>query len=202
MATSNLSSKSLGDILLQSGNGTPNHSSPKGSLYTDQDTATLYINTSGTTTTWQNFVPISYGEGYYVSNGVATTISASNTWYAVNNTFTTGATNGFSVSANTLVVGSGRDGLYNVQGSVTIAWVAGTPNYEVGISINGGTPPSVSGGTYNGATISTTYTTANIAFDRQFTLNGGDTIQLAVRNLTDTSNVIIRHAQLVAHRVK
>ena len=63
MATTNLISKSLGDILLESGNGSPDHTSPKGSLYVDQDTAKVYQNTDGATN-WQSYQTVAYGEFY------------------------------------------------------------------------------------------------------------------------------------------
>ena len=50
MATTNLLSQSLGDILVETGNGTPNHTSPSGAVYTDQDTGFQYLNLDGSTT--------------------------------------------------------------------------------------------------------------------------------------------------------
>jgi hypothetical protein len=50
MATTNLIETGYGDLSLQHGNGTPNHTAAKGSLYTDRDTATLYQNSNGATT--------------------------------------------------------------------------------------------------------------------------------------------------------
>ena len=47
MASTNIKSVSIGSVLIQSGNGTPNHISTKGSLYIDMDTATEYINKDG-----------------------------------------------------------------------------------------------------------------------------------------------------------
>ena len=41
MSTTNLISKSLGNVLTQSGNGTPDHASPAGSLYSDKDRSVL-----------------------------------------------------------------------------------------------------------------------------------------------------------------
>ncbi len=47
MASTNIKSVSVGNILIQSGNGYPTHLSLKGSFYTDLDTATQYINKNG-----------------------------------------------------------------------------------------------------------------------------------------------------------
>ena len=49
MATTNLSSSSSGDILIENGNGTPDHTSPLGSPYVDLDTGLHYVNTGGST---------------------------------------------------------------------------------------------------------------------------------------------------------
>jgi len=49
MATTNLTTILASDILIQFGNGSPDHSAPQGSQYTDVDTAKIYCNTSGGT---------------------------------------------------------------------------------------------------------------------------------------------------------
>lgn len=198
MATTDLSSKSLGDILLQSGIGNPNHTAAKGSLYSDKNTNTLYVNTDGSTK-WQSFSVSSYGEGYYVGNSSTIAISAANTWTQVTNTFTTGETQNFTVSGSSIVLNSGCDGLYEVCGSVTLVWVAGAVNMEAGVSLNSANPVD---GAYNGATLGSVYTTSNVAFSRQMNLVGNDALRLAVNNRTDANDVIVRHAQLVVYRVK
>jgi len=48
MATTNLITRSHGDIVFQHGNGTPDHASPLGSEYVDLDTGLHYTNTGGT----------------------------------------------------------------------------------------------------------------------------------------------------------
>jgi len=50
MATTNLVSQSYGDVLLECGSGSPDHTSPKGSLYMDLDVPEFYNNRDGTTT--------------------------------------------------------------------------------------------------------------------------------------------------------
>ena len=49
MATTNLITKTVGEILIQNGNGTPNHTAPLGSTYVDKDTGLNYINNNGAT---------------------------------------------------------------------------------------------------------------------------------------------------------
>jgi hypothetical protein len=197
MATTNLITKSLGDILTESGNGTPDHVSPIGSLYVDKDSALLYQNIDGTSAGWRSLVDVAYGHGYYQDNTNATTISTTNTWTAVGNNFTEGNVIGFSASTDTLVLISGYDGEYEISGDITIDYVAGTNNYEVGLSINGANPEN---GSYNGSLVDATYTRQCIGFDTTRNLTGGTTLELAVRNLTNTDNIIIRHAQLYARK--
>jgi len=203
MATTNLTSKSLGDILLQSGNGTPNHTSTRGSIYVDQDTGISYQNKDGVVN-WLAFDSVAYGDASYQGNATASTITAqavpgvSENWYSVANTFTLGQSVGFTVSTNTLVVQTGYTGKYEVRGDVTVSYVAGTNNYEVGLSINGANPIN---GTYNGTLIDGTYQRQHIGFDAVISLTASNTIQLAVINLTSTDNFIIRHSQIYTIKV-
>jgi len=192
MSTTNLISKSLGDVLLESGNGTPDHISPKGSLYVDQDSGVAYQNKNNATA-WAILNSVAYGEGYYQNNATQTTISTVNTWVAVGNTLIAGTNRGFSANTSTLVVLPGYDGKYEVRGDVTIEHVGGTPNFEVGLSINGAVPVA---GTYNGNQVDATFTRQHIGFSTIANLVGGDTLQFGVRNITGTNNVIIRHAGL------
>lgn len=197
MATTNLISKSLGDILTESGNGAPDHNSPKGSLYVDKDSGKLYQNIDGATF-WLSMSTVSYGFGYYQENTTATSIGAANTWTAVGNNLTEGVSVGFSANTDTLVLKAGYDGNYEVNGEVTIEQVANSNNYEVGVSLNGANP---SAGSYNGATVDATGQIQTIGFEANLDLSGGDTLELAVRNLTSADNIIIKNAQLFVRRL-
>ena len=68
MATTNLESQSLGGILVQSGNGTPDHTAPSGSYYTNIDTGTLFINSAGSSTGWETLNKVAWGEMYIQTN--------------------------------------------------------------------------------------------------------------------------------------
>lgn len=197
MATTNLISKSLGDVLTESGNGVPDHISPKGSLYVDKDSGRLYQNIDGATT-WISFSTVAYAHGYYATNTIATTISSTNTWTTVNNNFTEGASVGFSASTNTLVLKTGYDGNYEINGEITLSHVANANNFEVGVSINGANPTA---GSYNGTSINATYTRQTVGFEANKNLVGGDIISLGVRNLSSTDDVIIRNAQIFIRRL-
>lgn len=196
MATTNLISKSLGDILTESGNGTPDHISPKGSLYTDIDTGKIYQNKEGNGS-WHELNTIAYGEVYFVENTNQTTINTQNVWESANVTYTGGTSVGFSADTTGLTLLNGYDGFYEIRGDVTISYVAGTNNYEVGLSINGNDPLS---GTYGGTLIDATYSRQHIGFNTIQYLSGGTTLNFDVRNITNTDNVITRQGQLVTRR--
>jgi hypothetical protein len=197
MATTNLISKSLGDILTESGNGEPNHISPKGSLYTDKDVPKTYQNIDGGTI-WLPFSTVAYGYGFFQGNTSQTTISSQNGWVGVGINLTEGDSVGFSANTDTLVVLNGYDGNYEINGEATIDFVAGTNGYEVGLSINGNPPES---GTYNGATIDTTYETQHIGFETKSNLSGGTTLEFSVRNITGEDNIIVKNAQLFVRKL-
>ena len=199
MATTNLISKSLGDILIESGNGSPDHTSPKGSIYSDKDSGSVYKNTDGSTA-WVGFNGIAHGEVYYVDNTTATAIAASNTWYSAGNTFIEGDVTAFSANTDTMVLLDGYDGKYNIVANATIDYVGGTDNYAVGVAING-IPPNPQSGSYNFGNVDATYTTANISSSFVATLSGGTTLELAVLNSGATNNIIIQHGQIFAKLV-
>jgi len=198
MATTNLISKSLGDILLESGNGTPNHTSPKGSLYVDQDTGKVYQNTNGSTS-WQAYQTVAYGQTYYQNNTTATVIATTNTWTLVDNVFTLGNSVGVTASGATISILPGYDGEYEVRGDVTIAYVAGTNNFEVGLSVNNLNPST---GSYNGALIDATYTRQHIGFENIVSMTSSTSLKLSVRNLTNADDVIIRNAQVFLRKIE
>jgi hypothetical protein len=197
MATTNLISKSLGDILTESGNGTPDHTSPAGSIYSDKDTGVVWRNLNGTTT-WELLSTVAYGIGYYQNNTTDTSIGTQNVWTAAGNNFTEGLSIGFSASSDTIVLIDGYDGDYEIRGNVTISYSAGADNYEVGLSVNGADPIA---GTYGGAYIDATQTRQHIGFQTTVSLTGGTTLGIDVRNLDGTGNLDIRNAQLLARKV-
>jgi hypothetical protein len=197
MATTNLISKSLGDILTESGNGTPDHTSPLGSLYVDKDTGKLWRNIDSGSS-WEILSTVAYGEGYYQDNTSATSVVSSNTWYSAGNNLTLGGAVGFSASTDTLVCEPGYGGDYEIRLHGTLDYNAGTANYELGISINGAVPAA---GTYGGCYIGSTTDRHSIAAQTIVTLTDDDTIEAAVRNLDNTSNVEVRHLQLIVRRI-
>jgi hypothetical protein len=197
MATTNLIEKSLGNVLIQSGNGTPDHTADKGTTYTNIDTGTLSINTDGTSG-WSTLNMTSFGEIYIVGNTSTTTIGTQNQWYTESGTtWTTGTMNGFSRSVGNLFIDTGRSGKYEVILNSTIEYV-GQASYEVGICHNNITPSS---GAYGGATVTSVIDTSCINVNTYIDLDDGDSVALCIRNTTGTSNVIVRHGSIIATRV-
>jgi hypothetical protein len=197
MATTDLSSKSLGDILLQSGIGTPDHSAPLGSLYTDKSTGSLWRNVNGSTS-WEKLATVAYAEVFYQTNTTLTDIVTQNVWTPVTNSFTLGEAVGFTASGSTLVLGTGYTGTYEVRGDITLAYQAGSANYEAGLSVNSADPVA---GAYGGNYVDVTYNRQHIGFQTIVSLTGGTTLSIEVRNLDSTADVTVRHAQLTARRV-
>jgi hypothetical protein len=198
MATTNLISKSLGDLLTESGNGSPDHTSPMGSLYSDKDTGNVWRNTDNGTT-WELLSTVAYGEAYVQDNTTtATSIGTSNTWTASGVNMTEGVVKGFSGGTENLTLLTGYDGDYEVKLDATLTRIAGSPNYEVGISVDGADPVS---GRYSGCFLDATQTTQHIGVQSLVSLTGGTTLSVDIRNLTDTSNVYLEHAQLFARKV-
>lgn len=197
MATTNLNSKSIGDVLAQSGNGTPDHTAPKGSIYSNLDTGSVHTNLTGSNV-WSVMVGVVYGFGFYQDNTTQTTISTTNTWVGVNNNLISGDSNGITTSTNTLVLGTGRSGVYEITLCGTIAFVTGTNSYQLGISINNTVPAD---GRFAGNTLSATFTRANITAKAIVTLTAGDNIRIAARNITANSNIIVRNAQLFLRKI-
>ena len=195
MATSNLISKSLGSVLTQSGNGSPNHTAPQGSIYVDQTTSLLYVNTDGSTT-WLEYTKMSYGNMSVTSNATAISTPVTNTWYSLSGaTYTAGTTNGvtFSSSTKTLNVQTSKGGKYLVIGNGRINRQTANAVYELGISINNGSP---SVGYYNMSCTQATETTSSISVHGYFNLSAGDTVQLAARNITTTNNILVSESSL------
>jgi hypothetical protein len=197
MATINLISKSLGGVLVESGNGIPNHTSPIGSYYTNKDTGTIHINVDSSTG-WDALNRVSYGEIYINGNTTATTVGVINTWYLTTAlSWTQGSVNGVTLSGGTLTVGAGRGGKYEVISEGTLDYVAAS-NFEFGISKNSGTPIT---GLYQGVGLSATILTSCVTVNGFIDLAPGDTISVVVRNIVDTSNVILKHGGVILNRV-
>ena len=78
MATNNLITKSFGNIEIQSGSGTPDHFSTKGSLYTDVFTGYAYVNKDGLKQ-WRR-IQNPNNVNLYMDSNTTTTNTVSGTW--------------------------------------------------------------------------------------------------------------------------
>ena len=196
MATSNLISRTLGSINVESGSGTPDHTAPTGSMYTDYSTGRTYLRAASA---WTLLTTSSFGGMYISNNASVTTIGASNTWVNLNGlTFTLKAANGVSLSSNTLQIESGRSGKYHCMATVTIKRNVADGIYEVGISKNSAVPASSS---INGGTINATVLTDNIYISDYIDLADNDTVGLAIQSTNSTSSIIVQHATFVINRI-
>lgn len=198
MATTNLISKTLGCVLTESGNGTPDHTSPLGSIYSDKDTGRVYTNIDGGTL-WEQLSVVAYGEAYVQENTSPTTISDDN-WTASGINMTEGIVIGFSGGTTNLTLLDGYDGDYEVKLDATLTYVAGSVNFEAGVSVNGADPAD---GTFGGCFLNSTQLTQHVGSQSIISLTGGTTLSIDVRNATvaDSNNVILEHAQLFARKV-
>jgi hypothetical protein len=195
MATSNLISKSLGSVLTQSGNGSPNHIAVKGTIYVDQTTSILYVNVDNSTS-WVEYNKVSYGNMYISGSATIISTPVTNTWYSLSgSTWLAGTTNGvtFSGGVDTLNVQTGKSGKYLIIGNGRINRSGGNSVYELGISINNASPAI---GYYNMSCTVATETSSSISVHGYFNLSAGDTVQLAVRNITGTSNILVSESSL------
>lgn len=200
MATTNLISKSLGDILQESGNGSPDHTSPIGSTYVNQTNGVLYYNIDGGNT-WVDINKNSYGNMYVTGNTTAVTGVTTNTWYSLSGATWSGSSNNgitFSATPKTLVVDSGKDGKYLIVGNGRINRQTGNAVYQIGISKNNATPES---GYYHNSSTSATETTSSITVIGMINLVSGDFISLAARNITSTNNILVSESSLTLLKI-
>lgn len=202
MATTNLIDKSLGNIEIQSGNGTPDHAAPIGTLYTNVDTGTLYSNTNGTTTGWDSMNKVAYGEIYLSANTSTVNLPSGSTWIIPSAlTWTKGFCNGTDISGTTaLSINSGRGGRYLIILSASVRWSStNAVNVEIGLSLNGNTPTN--------RYINSAYIRNTANLDRVIIVNGyidlvpNDSLRLYIRSITTSTISVIRNAYLTVYRI-
>lgn len=207
MATTNLQSQSLGNILIESGNGTPNHISPKGSYYTNIDTGSLFINSDGTTTGWEMLNKVSWGEMYIQSNTTNTTTTTN--WVS-----TTGLTWSFAGGNGTEMVTNGKlrirpnkGGVYYIlaTGSVQVQNVASSYTFFFGVSKNGATPADGfwQGGALDGALTTTVVEEDDKTFSvtNFVSLSAGDTLEISLRASSVTPVARLEASNIFIYRI-
>ena len=202
MATNNLISNTLGQILMQSGNGTPDHIAPASSMYYNNDNNLLWINQNGGADGWMLMTPAIYGELDLDTNTTLSTPSGINVFFSLSGLSWTNYNNnlkGFTVNNNKLVLNNGLSGTYRIIGSLGVLYNAKVNNYLVGVSINGVTP----GIDRQAGTNTLTTKTAGhgtVIFDTF--LNGGDTIEMTVApTISGIGTFRVRNGNLVVYRI-
>jgi len=207
MATTNLQSQSLGGVLIESGNGTPNHTSPKGSYYTNIDTGSLFINSSGNSTGWEMMNKVAWGEIYLQGNGTNT--AGTTSWVSLSGlswNFTGG--NGIEMNPRGKIrVKSNKGGIYHLLsvGSIQTQNVASSYDFFLGISKNGAIPEN---GFWQGCMLNGNLTaTAAEEDDKSLTitniisLSAGDTLEMSLRMSSTTPSGRLESGNIFIYRI-
>ena len=199
MPTTNLISISLGDSLLQSGYGTPDHSGSTANMYLDitngeVNTLSNSYAATGVTQQWG-----SIGEVQSVSitsKDSSTTITTSSTavWYTLSAStynWTTLLANGFSVN-NGRVTLTGLTGNYYINASATLKSIgaANLIQYRIGVSKNAASPVAgfYSSSSFQNNATGSAYMTINVFGITSLT--SGDTLELALNSPNQASSAL------------
>lgn len=200
MATSNLQKRSLGSKELSSGQGSPDHVAPIGSLYTDTVTGKSYVSVNETSTGWELLQTPAFGELYLSANATVTTIASANTWVSTNNLagWTFGSSNGFTqTGTSSLLVGTNKGGKYMVVAGGTLQFSVASAIYDLGISVNGASPVD---GNFHSTIVPAANYQKTVNVSTYLDLNPGDTVSVVIRCTTAT-NIVLRHSTLVLTKV-
>jgi len=207
MATTNLQSQSLGGVLIESGNGTPDHTSPKGSYYTNITTGSLFINSDGTSSGWEMLNKVAWGEIYIQSN--TTNTAGTTNWVSLTGlTWTYTGGNGVEMVTNgKLKVKPGKEGVYYLlaTGSIQVQNVASAYDFFLGISKNGAVP---SPGFWQGAMCdgALTATVANeddkvLSINNIVSLSTSDTLEMSMRMSSAVPTGRLESANIFIYRI-
>ena len=198
MATTNLNTRTIGNIYLQSGNGSPDHTAPIGSIYTDETANRIYFNANGGTI-WVSALKVAYGSAYFNNNTTAITGVTLNTWEDLQAyTFTELYSSGTTVGTNGIVTCNNTPGRYKITAICTFNYNGvQTSSYQVGISKNGGNPTGFLGA----ATVSSTIITKCAMSTDIISLVSGDTIEVMVEYIAGNHNILPKHVSLYMERI-
>ncbi len=202
MATTNLISKTLGQMLIQSGNGIPDHIAPISSFYYNNDNNMLWQNENGLGNGWMFLPPAIYGELDLDTNTTLTTPVSVNTFVSLSGLTWVNYNNnvkGFTVNNNKLVLNSGLTGTYRIIGSLGVLRNATTNDYKIGVSINGAIP-SLNQQSSTGTFSTKTSGHGTVIFDT--ILNSNDTVELTVATtINGTATFYVRNGNLIIYRI-
>jgi hypothetical protein len=202
MPTSNLITSSLGNLQIQSGSGTPNHTANAGTVYYDNNTNMLWESIYGTGNSWMPLTPSIYGELDIDTNTTLSTPSGVNTFFSLSGlTWVNNNNNlkGFTVNNNKLVLNNGLDGVYRVIGNLGVLYNATVNDYKIGVSINGQVP-ALSAQSSTGTNTVKTAGHGTVIIDTY--LSGGTSVELTVApTISGTGTFRVRDANLVIYRL-
>lgn len=206
MATTRLISKSLGDINLQNGSGTPDHTGSTSNLYFDSNSVGTYklnplYSGSVVTTAWEK---IRCNESVSIMSTASTTINTTSTttWYTMSGSsygWVNEYSNGFFVESGRVTL-TGSSGDYYINATVTLDYNATLANFRVGLSKNVSVPST---GFYTSSTLWVTgqqYQATNLT--GVVSLVSGDTLELAFNSpQTANSTIDISGATLALNKI-
>lgn len=205
MATTNLITKSLGDVLTETGNGTPDHTSPKGSTYVDQDSGIKYINVNGGSN-WQSIKNITYAKSTLTGNTSVISGPTQGTWYVLNTNNSTATvpwsaetSYGITYTSSTQDFIIDYGGQYGIGMNATFNRIGVTEaKYEISTAINNTVYTNRDVGM---CSVYAGETKATASIYNIFNCSGGTTIGLAVSNSSGTENIDVSEANITISRI-
>lgn len=205
MATTNLISKSLGGVLTESGNGIPNHISPKGSTYVDQDSGIKYINTNGVSQ-WRSINNVVYAKNTLTGNTSEINGVSTGLWYPLETNFATGTipwsastTYGITYTATTNQFIIDYGGQYGIGMNATFDRVSlNDTRFRMGVAID-----SIIQTNRDTAlcSINSSETKATTSLYNVYNLSGNTTVEMVVSNTTSTTNILVSEANITITRI-
>lgn len=144
---------------------------------------------------WQLLAQVTpvYGEIYQEDNVTQTAISILDQWATVGN-FISGDSNGTNLDNIEVEVLS--TGEYQVDCSISSSAISANKDFEFAITVNG-TPQGKTKSARKFASLDTGSQSLNGILQ----LNNGDKVGLQVRNRTDTTNILVKHCNLLVHSI-
>ena len=203
MATTNLITKTIGDLTIQHGNGTPDHDASIGSLYLDKDTGIWNSNNDGLNG-W-NFDVIApsgdsseYGEVHMQSNTTNTIILSSNTPVKVAGITSIGlSSSNITLGTNSITYTGTSPKIFKVTALVTGIRATGSGRTDVTlyIALNGAVI------TKSAMKIEWTNQERTITVQSLLSLSINDFVEVWVENNTDADDLEIQYMSLTINKI-
>lgn len=157
------------------------------------DPSNSYILISnGTTWHYTSMRINSYGEMYVRDNTTATTINTKDIWEEVDVITSSGELSGWTVSGSDLIAGSGSAGNYKVSAAISANSISAVAkSYQFAISIN----DVIQDNTICEKRLQQNII-SSISISGIVEIAESDVIKLEVRNITDATNITVKHANV------